>query len=132
MSSIRKTCFKCGKEKPLSAFMREKKGRHGLRGSCKDCERPMFHESRLKQVFGITLAEYNRMYESQGGVCAICGLPERRTEGPGVTAKLCVDHDHKTGKVRGLLCRTCNSALGLVNDDISVLLRCMEYLVKNS
>lgn len=56
---------------------------------------------RLQRLYGITAAQYDQMLEAQGGVCAVCGKP------PGKT-RLNVDHDHKTGLVRGLLCWTCN------------------------
>ena len=55
---------------------------------------------------------------------------KRYTTGNGCSTNLCVDHNHKTGKLRGLLCRTCNSALGLVDDNMDWLLNCIEYLRK--
>ena len=60
-------------------------------------------------AYGITIADYNAILERQGGVCAIC------KKHPGET--LCVDHCHATGKVRGLLCRKCNAAIGFLEDD---------------
>lgn len=60
--------------------------------------------SYLKRTYGITLDEYEAMSEAQAGVCAICGRPPR-------TRSLHVDHDHKTGLVRGLLCMPCNTQL---------------------
>jgi hypothetical protein len=59
----------------------------------------------LVRRFGITLAEYDKMFNEQGGVCKICG-------GTNGTIRLAVDHDHDTGKVRGLLCTRCNLVLG--------------------
>lgn len=57
--------------------------------------------------------EYEEMYKEQGGKCALCGLPEKATNGD-KTARLCIDHDHDTGEVRGLLCRGCNHILGAI------------------
>ena len=65
----------------------------------------------LMREYGITLAEYNAMLVQQGSVCAICKQPETQ-ERNGVKYSLAVDHCHKTGKVRGLLCFKCNSAIG--------------------
>jgi hypothetical protein len=67
----------------------------------------------LQRFYGITLEQYNEMFEKQGGVCAICGAKPSKVNG---TKKkhLHVDHDHKTGKVRGLLCVTCNVKLGFM------------------
>lgn len=64
-------------------------------------------ELRLKYKFGLTLDQYNEMLAAQGGVCAMCG-------GLDPIRNLAVDHDHKTGAIRGLLCGTCNTALGVV------------------
>ena len=61
--------------------------------------------------FGMTIKDYDAMHEAQGGVCAICNQPETSNRG-GRVYRLAVDHDHNTGKVRGLLCFKCNSAMG--------------------
>lgn len=70
---------------------------------------------RLKLVYGLTLEQYQTMLEKQHGVCALCGQPETRQQ-YGVLDPLAVDHDHKTGKIRGLLCRKCNLALGVFEE----------------
>jgi hypothetical protein len=71
---------------------------------------------RLKSEFGITIDDYNRMLMEQGGVCAICERPER-SKFNGKVCKLSVDHCHRTGFVRGLLCFDCNSSIGRMGDD---------------
>jgi hypothetical protein len=78
-------------------------------------------ESKYKSKFGITLKDYNDILASQGGVCATCGKPPNRKA-------LSVDHDHRTGKVRGLLCQDCNFALGHVKDNPTILERLIDYL----
>lgn len=89
--------------------------------------------SNLRKNFGVEISEYDSMFLSQNGKCAICGKNEEfihhRTGKP---AMLAVDHCHKTGKVRGLLCKLCNTALGHFKDDISVLLKAINYLEKHS
>src|SRR5690349_19534019 len=70
----------------------------------------------LRRKFGITIDDYERMLEEQGYGCAICGAPE--PDG----ASLHVDHDHESGEVRGLLCFTCNNALGDVQDSLDRVL----------
>jgi hypothetical protein len=77
---------------------------------------------RLKQEYGITHDEYLAMYEQQGGRCAICGGKNRSGN------LLSVDHDHKTGKVRGLLCNACNWMLGHAKDNIQTLASAIHYL----
>ena len=67
----------------------------------------------LKLRFNITIDEYKLMLENQNGVCKICNMSETaRKNNSNEVRMLCVDHDHKTGKVRGLLCNNCNRALG--------------------
>jgi hypothetical protein len=80
------------------------------------------HARAIKRRYGITAQEYNRMYEIQGGRCAIC----RRATG--ATRRLSVDHDHKTALVRGLLCRICNNLLGHARDDPELFRRAIDYL----
>ena len=70
---------------------------------------------------------YYALYEKQGGLCAICLQPERQLY-KGKPVELSIDHDHKTGKVRGLLCSACNSVIGFVEDDPSRLQAAVEYL----
>jgi Autographiviridae endonuclease VII len=82
-------------------------------------DREAQRKQRFKKVYGISLADYDMMFARQGGACAICKRADRT---------LCVDHCHVTGKVRGLLCAKCNSALGFCNDDPGHLLAAAAYL----
>ena len=84
-------------------------------------------ESHLRRRYGITIQEYTDILESQGNACATCGTTE-----PGGTWKsFAVDHDHTTGKVRGMLCKSCNIALGEVDDNLQTLTNMVEYLKRN-
>lgn len=90
------------------------------------------HEQDIKFLYGITREQYNQMLEQQNGVCAICGKEESTCHG--ITKKitnLAVDHNHKTGKVRGLLCSYCNKALGGFKDNEEFLIKAIEYLKGN-
>ncbi len=78
--------------------------------------------------YGLTVEEYESMYSAQGGVCAICGSPETVKGNGGETKMLAIDHDHGTGKVRGLLCNNCNRAIGLLGDDVEIMLNAIEYI----
>lgn len=78
----------------------------------------------LKRQYGITLKEYNKMLKKQGGVCKLCRAKKNRRA-------LSVDHYHKTGKVRGILCHHCNLALGGFKDNIKVMRKAIKYLEKN-
>lgn len=80
------------------------------------------HRARVAKVYGIPADAYDRLYEAQDGLCAIC----RRATGK--TRRLSVDHDHATGKVRGLLCRVCNDLLGHARDDVEFFARAIRYL----
>ena len=85
---------------------------------------------KLKYRYGITLEIYSQMLEAQNNVCAICHLPESRKSRSG-SYILSVDHDHKTGKVRGLLCHRCNNCLGTLKDNTQILQSAINYLNRN-
>jgi len=74
----------------------------------------------LKSKYGLTIEQYDIILESQNGVCKICGGANPK--------RFAVDHDHKTGKIRGLLCSMCNGGLGLFRDNIDFLKKAIEYL----
>jgi hypothetical protein len=75
----------------------------------------------LKRQYGLTAQDYEKMYVSQKGVCAICEQPQKNK-------RLCVDHCHHTGQIRGLLCSVCNSAIGKLKDDVKLLSKAIDYL----
>ena len=83
----------------------------------------------LKKNFGITLDQYNVLLESQNYVCKICGKPEQDVcNKKGAVRNLAVDHDHATGRVRGLLCRGCNQGLGNFKENLTSLQNAISYL----
>jgi hypothetical protein len=83
-------------------------------------------EIHLRNKFGLTPDEYDRILETQGGVCALCESPPT----PGIS--LHVDHDHGTGEIRGLLCVRCNNALGLFREDPDLLKRAARYITADA
>lgn len=90
---------------------------------CKACVSMAAHASRVEKVYGIDAEEYQRLHKLQGGRCAICRNQSR-------TIRFAVDHDHKTGEVRGLLCKRCNhELLGAGHDDVAMLWRAIGYLL---
>jgi hypothetical protein len=99
----------------------QKRYREGNREALRDGER--------KRKFGITPERYSEMFQSQNGVCAICKQPETATR-LGTLKALSVDHCHKTGAIRGLLCSDCNTGIGKLKDDPSVLQSAIRYLTK--
>lgn len=84
---------------------------------------------RLRQYSGMTLELYEELLEAQEGTCALCPAKYRH---PNNVHKLCVDHNHETGAVRGLLCSACNSGLGYFKDDTELLLKAITYLKTRS
>jgi hypothetical protein len=88
-----------------------------------------YNSIKLKNRYGITIEEYNKILDCQGGVCAICKNNETVVDKKtGKIKKLSVDHDHFTGKVRGLLCNYCNHALGQFRDSVNLLKTAILYL----
>ena len=95
--------------------------------------------SGLMHHYGISYTQYAEMYAGQRGVCAICQKPEtakvpgrKTTHEQHAVRDLSVDHDHKTGAIRELLCNSCNHMLGEVDDDRNILLAAVKYLDKHS
>lgn len=82
-------------------------------------------KSHLKRRFGLTIEMYDQMLAQQGGVCRLCGRP------PAPDRSLHVDHDHSTGRVRSLLCFTCNNALGDFEDDPVRLMAAASYVAEH-
>jgi len=83
-------------------------------------------ELHMKRAYGLDFKDYEKMLELQNGVCAICSSPPPNNR----KTRLAIDHCHKTGKVRGLLCDKCNRSIGLLKDDVSVLKSAIKYLTK--
>jgi protein-arginine kinase activator protein McsA len=134
---MNKECSRCGSNRPLVKFTKCTITKSGYRSYCKDCnnkyyanrriekykqvreyEKKFHTERRLRYEYGITMETYKDMLKSSNGKCAIC---EKES-------KLVIDHCHSTGKVRGLLCQTCNKGLGLFYDNKETLNRAIDYL----
>lgn len=82
---------------------------------------------RLLRQYGISLDEYNKILLEQNNACKICNKPETKMH-KNIVTDLAVDHDHVTGKVRGLLCFNCNLGLGKFQDDPIILEKAIKYL----
>ena len=120
---LNKQCKGCYKVHPINHYGKQSVATGKLKSRCKDCNRESLYAWRLahpdrfrkvgwayelRKLYGITVADYEQMLLNQGGVCAICGKINTRQ------LKLAVDHNHKTGKIRGLLCDRCNRGIGLL------------------
>ena len=81
--------------------------------------------AKIPTQYKITIDKYYEMWDNQKGKCFICEEP------PSEKQNLCIDHDHLTGKVRGLLCTKCNKALGLFKDNKELLSKALNYLKEN-
>ncbi len=138
-----KSCSSCKKVLHLDLFENDSRYSDGKRSQCSQCryssQRDRRLDSHLQRKYGISLSEFKQISTKQGDVCAICGLPETAIPGPKgkrykhtENTRLVVDHDHETGKVRGLLCRSCNIGLGIFKDSTENLRVAIEYLEKAS
>ena len=138
-----KICTKCGKHLPSTRFggkswtNQDGSKTTSKRSQCRDCVNSanlLRYHSRLEtkqahnrasyryriKSYGLTMDEYEEMLSRCGGTCEVCGHASKEL--------LHIDHDHSTGKVRGLLCRPCNAALGLVRDSPERLRKLANYL----
>jgi hypothetical protein len=109
--------------------------RYAVMGKLKICQTHYYLtdiqlSKALMRMYGIDLNKYNELLISQNYKCAIC--QENPNGWNGQSGRFDVDHDHKTGKVRGLLCSSCNTSLGKFKDDISILKRAINYLKKEN
>jgi hypothetical protein len=143
-----KECRGCGQVKPLTEYYKGRGMADGHVNHCKACKRSYQRDKserlrgtdewksararyarkrKLRDVYGITLEDYEAALERQNGQCAICG-----TSDPGRDSLFFpVDHDHATGDVRGLLCHACNLGVGNFADDPERLIAAAAYLLSS-
>lgn len=107
-----------------------REGRNAYERAVKRKSPHIWRDRHFRQTFGISLADYMRKLDQQGGVCACCGLPETATI-KGEVRWLSVDHCHASGDVRDLLCGNCNQGLGRFRDDPALLRKAAEYLERH-
>lgn len=117
-----KRCWDCKENKAGTEFYRAPGEKSGLMSSCKVCSKRRCAATTRRIKYGVSQDEYELLLKRQAGVCKICLCR------PGDKQALAVDHCHKTGLVRGLLCLLCNTALGKFQDDPALLRRAAEYL----
>ena len=141
-----KTCCVCNIRKPFESFYNFKNKSDNKSYRCKTCDydaRKAYskrHPKRFNRLarnqsllvrYGITIEEYEKIFEDQGNCCAICkgtstkSMSEERTS-------FSVDHCHETGKVRGILCNQCNRGLGMLGDSLESLKSALTYLEKSN
>lgn len=135
-----KVCIKCNVEQEDSQFRYRlnRTGKYSHISTCLMCERAYNKQQYYKNheqnkeklrhkirhvLYGVTKEEYELLIQQQNNSCAICGATSAGGRGDWH-----VDHNHTTGKVRGLLCHCCNTGLGLFKDSSSLLLKAKEYL----
>lgn len=121
-------CTRCFTAKSVDEFWIRRSAKQPSHQSwCKACQwavsKPNSRKHRLMKDFGLTDEDYQTMLKRQNGVCTGCGAAPTST-------KLCIDHDHVTGSIRGLLCSNCNLALGSIKDNVATLLNLAAYLRK--
>ena len=148
-------CKKCLLEKPRTQFYKEKRTKRGYQARCIDCSKadaravfeanpepyreraraqqadPLHRRIRTCKIYGLTLQDYDDLLEKQGGHCAMCPAT---TSGHNMTDDFCIDHNHITKKVRGLLCSSCNLLLGKAKADegTNILLGALFYINKHN
>lgn len=130
-----KACASCREVKPTSEYYRVSGEPNSFRPYCKPCHKAkrkaayqraggkdVPYEQLLKREYGLTLAEYNAILRRQAHRCAVCRRPETiRSRSTGEPRRLAVDHDHVTGRVRGLLCHRCNILVWAFEENHAIL-----------
>lgn len=153
---MEQTCYNCKSIKNISFFRKDKRIQNGYSNQCKDCankyrynysktdksikqRREYFQKNKeklknkkdplkeklwmLKHRYNLTKEQYINLLETQNFSCAICFTEENK-----LPKKLFIDHCHKTGKIRGLLCHNCNSSLGLLKENIVIINSLLNYI----
>lgn len=144
-----KVCTKCGETKEHGEYHKQSKSRDGLKPWCKTCSNSFsgkyYKENKskvlkqarvrylqhgrnkdLRSKYGISSTCYEKMWQDQGCKCAICGREREEDE-----RHFPVDHCHDTGKVRAILCGSCNRGIGMLQDDPEVVQSAADYLLKH-
>lgn len=128
--ATRKWCSLCKMYVPCSEFPARKGARDGLASSCRPCliaksqtleNRTAAYVRHIKRKYGLEIEEFDALLASQGGGCAVCG-------GPPNAKNWHIDHDHRSGKVRGILCNGCNTGIGSMRDDPAIMRAAAEYI----
>ena len=128
-------CRICGSEFPTASFRvcrNKDTGQYYPRYECNGCAQKIeanrqrdpaaMRATNIKKKFGITVDQWNRIFEKQGRRCKICLGTKHRSNGWNT------DHDHATGKIRGILCGACNTMLGHAHESITTLKNAIKYL----
>ena len=122
-----KTCTACKRELSYDNFHKRTyaSGNIGYQPKCKDCHRDIRRgyykpHDTARRKFNLSEAEYNTLINRSQGLCEVCNIP--------MGDKRCIDHDHVTGEIRGVLCNNCNTALGLVGDNVTTLTKLIQWL----
>lgn len=143
-----KKCKFCKKIRVLSDFYKHPRAIDGYQNKCKFCAKAYnkkhYKENRklvlergrqrvLNKSYGLSLIDYDRMFEEQNGVCALCGEPESvKHRNTNAINRLSVDHNHETGKIRDLLCNRCNLLVGKVESDLSLVELAVDYIERHN
>lgn len=109
---------------------KSKEGRLAYQRAYREATPHLQKARALRDSFGMSLKDFQAMHEAQDGKCAICGTKDAGTH-RGKSKALAVDHDHKTGKIRGLLCEACNQGIGKLKDDPEILRKAADYLSRH-
>lgn len=134
-----KQCARCKEVKSTSFFSAVKARKDGFHRLCKECNKidcneryqrykPRYRASAIEKKYGKGALAFYESEIAKDDKCRVCGISE--SEAP--KGRLAIDHCHGTGRLRGLLCDKCNTAIGLMQDDISHLTAAIEYLRNNS
>jgi hypothetical protein len=140
-----KPCVICKEVKPLDEFGPDTNRADGRKRQCRPCvaatmrvwnanHQRSVRATKMKRNFGISIEEYEALYQRANGCCEICGVAvpsHLDNDAKKLAAKVAIDHDHTTGRVRGLLCGPCNCSIGYMLDDPTRLRAAADYLERS-
>lgn len=124
-----KTCSKCNDLKPIEEFhFRNDSNTHYT--YCRDCKTKQTYTNSIQKKFNMSPTDYINLHDYQKGLCAICSTPVENVFTGFKGIKQAIDHCHHTGEIRGILCRKCNSGIGMLQDDPYIIEKALNYLNK--
>jgi hypothetical protein len=118
-----KICPSCGIKKSIYDFYLRDRGKSRRMSKCKVCSLEQTRNISFLKWYKLTPEDWNKMFDAQDGKCLICGRHQSEFK-----RRFNVDHDHKTGEIRGLLCFNCNTGLGGFHDNVEFLEKAIQYL----
>ena len=120
-------CSECHEWLPPTAYNKDKRQANGISYRCRNCSRTSIRKYNLRAKYNLEVGEYNILLEKSQGQCTCCSK-RLHNNAPHPEDRPIIDHDHKTGKVRAILCNHCNRMVGYLREDPKYTMKLLDYI----